>query len=147
MADLILWSDHTNGKEQIIQYDEASLRFVDQNYHNLVQEERLKSPLPKRSLPGINFIEHPDQETEDASDLVVRMNFSDKQQTAINNIQTKIQSSDDHIIIHKKALAKIASLGCEIEIETKSDRVNEAPLVDFFEEYGDQEPSVKSEPS
>ena len=136
MADLILWSDHTNGKKQIIQYDEASLRFVDQDYHDLVQEERLKSPLPTRKLPGLTFVEHPDQETEDASDLIVRMTFSEKQQEAISNIQQKIKSSSSHIMIHKKALTKIASLGCEIEIETKGDRIDDAPLVDFFDKYG-----------
>ncbi len=145
MADLILWSDHTNGKEQIIQYDEASLRFVDEDYHSLVQKERVKSPLPTRHLPGVNFIEHPDQETENASDLIVRMKFSDKQQEAINAINHKIQNSSDHIMIHKKALRNIASLGCEIEIETTSDRIDDTPLVEFFEEYGNHSPPSSSE--
>ncbi len=134
MHDLILWSNHKNDTHQIIQYDDASLRFVDEDYHNFVMQERENHPLPDRDLPGISFIEHPDEKTENEADIVVRISFSDKQSAAIQNVKEKIENDDRHISVHKKALSKIASLGCEIEIETSSDRINTEPLEDFFEQ-------------
>lgn len=136
MHDLILWSTHTNGTQQIIQYDEASRRFVDEEYHNFVQQEQQKNPTPERKLPGLTFIEHPNLDTEQNSDITVRICFSERQQAAIENVRQKMENSTHHITIHKKALSKIAAMGCQLEIETNSDKIDQEPLEKFFNEYG-----------
>lgn len=133
MHDLILWSYHTDGAQEILQYDEASKRFVDDEYHNFVMEQRKEHPIPERTSPGVTFIEHPDQETEDDADIIVRIRFSEYQKSEIARIRTQMEQGAANLTAKKQELANVAAQGCEIEIETQSFRFDDSALVEFFD--------------
>ena len=133
MHDLILWSVHSNKDMEVIQYDEASLRFVDDDYHNFVMQQRKNHPIPERIFPGMTFIEHPDQKTEDDSDIVVRIRFSEMQQQELSRIRAEMEGGAIDIAAKKQELADIAAQGCVLEIETQGFRVDETPLIKFFD--------------
>jgi len=133
MHDLILWSYHTDGEQEILQYDEASKRFVDDEYHNFVMEQRKEHPIPERTSPGVTFIEHPDQDTEDDADIVVRIRFSELQKSEIARIRTEMEHGTADLTAKKQELANVAAQGCEIEIETQSFRFDDSALIEFFD--------------
>ncbi len=133
MHDLILWSVHTNEHQEIIQYDEASLRFVDQDYHDFVAAEQGKTPVPKRIFPGVTFVEHPNADTEEDSDIVVRVKFSEMQRQELHRIHKEIEHGGYDLESKKQELADIAAQGCMMEIETQGFRVDDTPLIEFFD--------------
>ncbi len=134
MHDLILWSARETDTLQIIQYDEASTRYVDDAYHDFVEQQRAQNPVPERNKPGIVFAEHPDLRTENTSDIVVRVAFSPEQQAAITHLRDSMDGADaETLTIIKNELAGVASQGCLLEMEIQSARIDEAPLIDFFD--------------
>ena len=131
--DLILWASHANEENQIIQYDEASLRFVDVQYRDLVMSSREKFPIPGRYSSGLTFIEHPDLETESKSDIVARLSFSTAQKQAIEAIHATVNSVRCDLDVCKKELSRVASKGCLLEMNFSGKLVDEAPLIEFFD--------------
>lgn len=134
MHDLVLWSVHSDGVQEIVQYDEASLRFVDEDYHNFVVAHQQQTPMPERTLPGLTFIEHPDQDTEYESDIVVRISFSDMQRQDLQNIRKEIQYCAANIEEKRAQLAAVAAQGCVIEVETQDIRMDYTALKQFFDD-------------
>lgn len=137
MHDLILWSVHTNGAQENIQYDQASLRFVDQDYHDFVMAEHEKTPIPPRMFPGVTFVEHPTAETENKSDMVVRLSFSDIQKDLAAQVMKKMEQPNADLTVLKQDLADIAAVGCHIEIETRNPFFDTTKLATFFEDDDD----------
>lgn len=134
MHDLILWSARETDTLQIIQYDEASTRYVDDAYHDFVEQQRAQNPVPKQTKPGIVFAEHPDLKTEQTSDIIVRVAFSPEQQAAIARLRDSMDGADaETLTIIKNELAGVAGQGCLLEMEIQSARIDEGPLVDFFD--------------
>ncbi|MCL4677766.1 MAG: hypothetical protein KJ017_04130 [Alphaproteobacteria bacterium] len=134
MHDLILWSARETDTLQIIQYDEASTRYVDDSYHDFVERQRAQNPVPVREKPGIVFAEHPDLKTEKTSDIIVRVAFSPEQQAAIARLRESMDGADaETLTIIKNELAGVAGQGCLLEMEIQSARIDEGPLVDFFD--------------
>lgn len=134
MHDLILWSARETDALQIIQYDEASTRYVDDAYHDFVERQRAQTPVPAREKPGIVFAEHPDLRTERTSDIVVRVAFSPEQQAAITQLREAMDGADaETLTLIKNELAGVAAQGCLLEMEIRSARIDPNPLIDFFD--------------
>lgn len=137
VPDLILWASHENDKNQIIQYDEASLRFVDEEYRDLVMSERGKAPIPAQHLSGLKFVEHPDVETEEQSDVVIHLSFSKAQKKAMDGMHATVTSIGGDLQAHKDALSDVAAQGCLLEMDFSGDFVDKKPLIEFFDAQPD----------
>lgn len=135
MHDLILWSVRESESLQIRQVDEASTRFVGQEYRDFVIAQRELHPVPPRVKPGITFVEHPDPEMEEASDIVVRLSFSEHQRAAILMLRDNMFGAAPEIIASiKDDIARVMAQGCLLEMEFQGNRVDRVPLIDFFDE-------------
>lgn len=135
MHDLILWSVRESENVQIRQMDNASRRFVDADYHDFVFAQRLLHPVPVRTKPGINFIEHPDETMEMASDLVVRLSFSPQQREAILMLRDNMFGAAPEVVASiKDDIASVMAQGCQLEMEFQGNRIDRVPLIDFFDE-------------
>lgn len=134
MHDLILWSVRESDTHQIIQYDEASPRFVDGDYNYFVTKQHALNPIPERSRPGITFAEHPDHATEEKSAMIVRVSFSPAQKMAVQQLRETMENSPAEL--HEKFrndIAYVTLQGCLLEMEFQSTSFNYTPLMEFFE--------------
>ena len=133
MHDLILWSLREGGGRQVLQYDEASSRFVDPDYHDFVRRQLGFYPLPAREKPGITFAEHPEADTEESSDMVIRVALSEQQVRDMLKLREMLLADDrDRVIAVKRDIAAVAAQGCLLEMSFQGTRLRPAPLIDFF---------------
>ncbi len=136
MHDLILWSVRESDRLQIRTVDEGSVRFVPPEYRDFVLQQRELHPVPPRVKPGITFVEHPDEEMEEASDVVLRVSFSPQQREAILMLRSLMDPNNPQDLVALKSdIAKVTAQGCLLEMEVHGHRVERAPLVEFFGEF------------
>lgn len=133
MHDLILWSVRETDALQIRTVDEGSVRFVGPEYRDFVVQQRELHPVPPRVKPGITFVEHPDEEMEEASDIVMRVSFSAQQREAILMLRSLMDPNNpEDLIALKDDIAQVTAQGCLLEMEVHGNRIDRAPLIEFF---------------
>lgn len=95
------------------------------------------------------FIEHPEAETENRSDIVLTVMHSPQQISSIAAIRDQLSQASDQSKIQslKAELAEIAAQGCVVVLETHGDRIKPEPLKDFFEEQERSGYVIKPVPS